>query len=98
MLFIAFRFLAFWCCLSAFSIEQTLPAFQWLAAFSFSWTIGLLVPGAPGGLGVFEAAILLRLGLSQSDAPLLATLLCYRLVATISDLLAALFFSLNNKK
>ncbi len=98
MLFIAFRFFAFWCCLSAFSIEQALPIVKWLAAFSFAWTIGLLVPGAPGGLGVFEATVLLRLGLSENDAPLLATLLCYRLVVTISDLLAALCFSWNKKK
>jgi len=26
-----------------------------LGAFSFAWLLGLIVPGAPGGLGVFEA-------------------------------------------
>jgi uncharacterized membrane protein YbhN (UPF0104 family) len=26
-----------------------------LGAFSLAWLLGLVVPGAPGGLGVFEA-------------------------------------------
>ena len=29
---------------------------EWLSAFALAWTIGLIVPAAPGGIGVFEAA------------------------------------------
>jgi uncharacterized membrane protein YbhN (UPF0104 family) len=49
-----------------------------------------VVPGAPGGLGVFESVLLLRLGFAIPEAPLLAIAISYRLVVTIADLLAAL--------
>ena len=48
-----------------------------------------MVPAAPGGLGVFEAVLLLRLGSSVPEAALLAVALSYRLVVTLADLLAA---------
>ena len=62
----------------------------WLAGFALAWSAGLVVPGAPGGLGVFEAVLLLRLGFAIPEAPLLAIAISYRLVVTIADLLAAL--------
>ena len=31
---------------------------QILTAFSFAWLLGLIVPGAPGGIGIFEATII----------------------------------------
>ena len=34
---------------------------QILTAFSFAWLLGLVVPGAPGGLGVFEATAIASL-------------------------------------
>ncbi|WPF87474.1 lysylphosphatidylglycerol synthase domain-containing protein [Cyanobacterium aponinum AL20118] len=34
---------------------------QVLTAFSFAWLIGLIVPGAPGGLGIFEAVAIASL-------------------------------------
>ncbi|WP_342596584.1 lysylphosphatidylglycerol synthase domain-containing protein [Cyanobacterium aponinum UTEX 3222] len=34
---------------------------QILTAFSFAWLIGLIVPGAPGGLGIFEAVAIASL-------------------------------------
>jgi len=48
-----------------------------------------VVPGAPGGLGVFEATLLLRLGVSVDEASLLAVVLSYRVISTLADLLAA---------
>ena len=60
-----------------------------MAAFALAWATGLVVPAAPGGLGVFEAVLLLRLGTSVPEAALLAVALSYRLVVTLADLLAA---------
>ena len=60
-----------------------------MAAFALAWTVGLVVPAAPGGLGVFEATLLLRVGSEVPEAPLLAVVLCYRVIATIADGLAA---------
>ena len=89
MLFVAFRFAGFWCCVMAFSLSTSLSMGEWLAAFALAWTVGLVVPAAPGGLGVFEATLLLRVGSEVPEAPLLAAVLCYRVIATIADGLAA---------
>ena len=92
MIFILFRFFGFLCCMNAFSIGSLIPQAQLISTFSLAWIIGLLVPAAPGGLGVFESVILFGLGSQLPEASLLATLLCYRLVSTVSDILSALFY------
>ena len=89
LLFVACRFSGFWACLQVFGLNQVLSITAWLAAFALAWTAGLVVPAAPGGLGVFEAVLLLRLGQSVPEAPLLAVALSYRLVVTLADVLAA---------
>ena len=48
-----------------------------------------MVPGAPGGLGVFETVLLLRLHGVVAEAPLLGIVLSYRLVVTLADVMAA---------
>ena len=92
ILFVLFRFFGFSCCINAFSIGSLTSQFQLISSFSLAWVIGLVVPAAPGGLGVFESVILFSLGLHLPEVPLLAALLCYRLVSTISDILAALIY------
>ena len=92
-IFVFFRFLGFLCCINAFSIGSFVSHGELISYFSFAWIIGLIVPAAPGGLGVFESVILFSLGSSHlPEAPLIASLLCYRLVSTISDILAALVY------
>tara|TARA_B100000579_G_scaffold141261_1_gene114767 strand:+ start:279 stop:1247 length:969 start_codon:yes stop_codon:yes gene_type:complete len=92
IIFILFRFLGFLCCLNAFSIGSLASQSKLISSFSLAWIIGLIVPAAPGGLGVFESVILFCLGSHLPEAPLLASLLCYRLVSTVSDIFAALVF------
>ncbi|MDP6197198.1 MAG: lysylphosphatidylglycerol synthase transmembrane domain-containing protein, partial [Prochlorococcaceae cyanobacterium ETNP18_MAG_17] len=75
MVFVAVRFGGFWCCVMAFSLNPSLSMGEWLAGFALAWTVGLVVPAAPGGLGVFEATLLLRLGSGVPEAPLLAVVL-----------------------
>jgi uncharacterized membrane protein YbhN (UPF0104 family) len=87
LIFVLCRFSGFLCCVQAFDVAQPLPL-QWLAAFGLAYAVGLVVPGAPGGLGVFEATLLLRLGGDVAEAPLLAVVLSYRLISTLADLLA----------
>ena len=89
LVFIASRFSGFWCCIQVFGLAPVLPLGSWMAAFSLAWATGLVIPAAPGGLGVFEAVLLLRLGASVPEAALLAVALSYRLVVTLADLLAA---------
>lgn len=89
LVFVLLRFAGFACCVLAFDLHTSLAWSGWLAGFALAWAIGLVVPGAPGGLGVFEAALLLRLGGAIPEAPLLAIALSYRLVATLADVLGA---------
>ena len=92
IIFILFRFLGFLCCMNAFSIGSLISQGELISSFSLAWIIGLIVPAAPGGLGVFESVILFSLGSNLPEAPLLASLLCYRLVSTISDIFGALTY------
>jgi uncharacterized membrane protein YbhN (UPF0104 family) len=87
--FVLLRFGGFACCVQAFDLSFSLDWAGWLAGFALAWTAGLVVPGAPGGLGVFEAVLLLRLTAVVPEAPLLAVAIGYRLVTATADLLAA---------
>ncbi|MDX2213439.1 MAG: hypothetical protein SFY66_09130 [Oculatellaceae cyanobacterium bins.114] len=73
-------------------IEQV-PAL--LSAFSFAWLLGLVVPGAPGGLGVFEATAIALIGQPFSDGVVLSGVALYRLISTSAEALGAGFASLN---
>ena len=92
IIFVLFRFLGFLCCINAFSTGSLISLGELISTFSLAWIIGLIVPAAPGGLGVFESVILFSLGVHFSEAPLLASLLFYRLVSTIADICAALIY------
>ncbi len=95
--FVLLRFAGFACCVRAFDLQLSLDWFTWLAGFALAWTAGLVVPGAPGGLGVFEAVLLVRLGGALPEASLLAVALSYRLMVTIADLLTAGVISLDQR-
>ncbi len=90
VIFIALRFLGFWFCLSAFSVADSFDTLHWSALFSLAWIVGLVVPSAPGGVGVFEACVLLITGSDPSEAGLISALLCYRLISGSADLFAAI--------
>ncbi len=91
-IFIFIRFLGFLCCINAFSIGSFISQGELISSFCIAWIIGLIVPAAPGGVGVFESVILFSLGSKLPESPLLASLLCYRLVSTISDICAACIY------
>ena len=87
--FVLLRFAGFACCVQAFDLSFSLGWGGWLAGFAVAWTAGLVVPGAPGGLGVFEAVLILRLAFAVPEAPLLAVAISYRLITALADLIAA---------
>lgn len=60
-----------------------------VSAFSVAWLLGLVVPGAPGGLGVFEATTIALLGQQFSPGLLLGIVALYRLVSILSEGLGA---------
>ena len=62
---------------------------QLFTAFSFAWLLGLVVPGAPGGLGVFEVTAYELLNNSQFPSEIVAVAL-YRLISILAEAIAAL--------
>jgi glycosyltransferase 2 family protein len=54
-------------------------------AYTFSWAVGFIVPGAPGGLGVREGLLLTLLGPILQGPDLLLGLLVFRIVNTLGD-------------
>jgi len=59
------------------------------SAFSLAWLLGLVVPGAPGGIGVFEAVAIALLGTSIAPGTLLSVVALYRLVSVLAEGVAA---------
>ena len=54
-------------------------------AFSLAWLLGLVIPGAPGGIGVFEATALTLLDGHFSSGVVLSAVALYRLVSTFAE-------------
>jgi hypothetical protein len=65
------------------------PAFTFLlAAYTFAWLVGFVVPFAPSGLGVREAALVAMLAPELGAAPATALALGLRLANVAGDFLA----------
>lgn len=72
--------------LGSFKLSQVPVLFS---AFSLAWLFGLVVPGAPGGIGVFEATAISLLGHEFPSGLLLGVVALYRLVSVASEALGA---------
>ncbi|AFY39398.1 hypothetical protein Lepto7376_3169 [[Leptolyngbya] sp. PCC 7376] len=85
-------FLLIWQAIAPLEIAQ-IPAL--LGIYSGAWLAGFIVPGAPGGIGVFETvAIILLETIGQTgvaEGNLLIIVAILRLVSTISELLPFAF-------
>ncbi|MEG5058454.1 UPF0104 family protein [Microcoleus sp. A2-C5] len=58
-------------------------------AFCFAFVVGLVVPGAPGGMGVFEATAIALLSDRFSVAIILSAVALYRIVSILADVAGA---------
>lgn len=56
-----------------------------LSAFSFAWLLGLVVPGAPGGIGIFEATAIALLQNNFPPGILLGAIAFYRLISVVAE-------------
>lgn len=90
IIFLLLRGLGFILVLMAFisiSIKQ-IPVL--LSAFSFAWLIGLVIPGAPGGIGVFEATIIALLQHSTIPIGIILTpIAIFRIISILAEVIAA---------
>ncbi len=78
---------AFWLMAQSLPGEMSRPTLTAsIAALSAAWLIGFLTPGAPAGIGIREAMIILALGSGEhaAEAVVLSTL--YRVVTLVGDL------------
>jgi uncharacterized membrane protein YbhN (UPF0104 family) len=58
-----------------------------VGTFAVSWVAGLLTPGAPAGVGIREAVMILALKTLVGEPEAVATALLFRLITTIGDVL-----------
>lgn len=62
-----------------------------LSAFSIAWVLGLIIPGAPGGIGVFEATALALLNHQFATSVILGSVALYRLISILAEVAGAGF-------
>jgi glycosyltransferase 2 family protein len=68
----------------------TLGQLPWLySSFAIAWLLGLIVPGLPGGIGLFEAVILALLSSQLSPGELIVIVALYRVVNTLAEAIGA---------
>ena len=77
-----------WALARALGATAGLDAFLLLGAFALSWLLGVLVPLAPGGLGLREGSLILTLGASIGAGPATALAVALRLVSFAGELVA----------
>ncbi len=90
IIFLLLRGLGFILALMAFiSITfQQIPII--ISTFSFAWLLGLVIPGAPGGLGVFEATIIALLETSSlPNEIVLTTIAIFRVISILAEVMGA---------
>ena len=90
--FVLSKFIGFYICLNTFYASNSLNIIFLLVIFSLSWSLGLVVPAAPGGVGVFEACLLLFVGKSIPQNIIIISLVYFRVISTSADLFLSLPF------
>jgi len=90
--FVLSKFIGFYICLNTFYTSNNLNSISLLVIFSLSWSLGLVVPAAPGGVGVFEACLLLFVGKSIPQNIIIISLVFFRVISTSADLFLSLPF------
>ena len=87
ILFILFKFFGFILCFYIFN-DLSNPEYTFIfMIFCLSWSLGLIIPAAPGGIGVFEGCFLFLLGNDYSQSSLITSLIIFRFISSSADLL-----------
>ncbi len=90
--FVLTKFVGFYICLNTFYTSNNLNIIFLLVIFSLSWSLGLVVPTAPGGIGVFEACLLFLVGSNIPKNAIIVSLIYFRIISTSADLLLSFPF------
>ena len=92
ILFVLSKFISFIICLNVFNLDNQTNSVFILIIFCLSWALGLIVPTAPGGVGVFEACFLFFVGKEVPQNIIIVSLVYFRMISTSADLLLGLPF------
>ena len=65
--------------------------FMLSGVYIISWLVGFITPGAPGGMGVREATLIILLGGLMNESDILLVGIVYRVATIIGDVLSFLF-------
>ena len=90
--FVLSKFTGFYICLNTFYTSNNLNILFLLVIFSLSWSLGLVIPTAPGGVGVFEACFLFFVGRNIPQNTIFVSLVYFRVLSTAADLFLSLPF------
>ncbi len=90
--FVLSKFIGFYICLNTFYTNNPPNIIFLLATFSLSWSLGLIVPAAPSGVGVFEACFLFFVGKNIPQNTIIVALIYFRGISTLADLLLSFPF------
>ena len=66
----------------------TYPTTRVLSSSSLAWLVGFVIPGAPAGTGMREAALALAAGEQTPTAGLLSAIVIFRVITLLGDFLA----------
>lgn len=69
-----------------------------LGAFCLAFVVGLVVPGAPGGMGVFEATAIALLRDRFSTGIILGAVALYRIISIVADVLGAVLAKIDRQR
>ena len=67
-------------------------------AFCLAFVVGLVVPGAPGGMGVFEATAIALLDDRYSTGIILGAVALYRIISILADVSGAALAKIDRKR
>ena len=90
--FVLSKFIGFYICLNAFNTYNSSNIIFLLVIFSLSWSLGLIVPAAPSGVGVFEACLLFFIGSNIPQNTIIVSLIYFRVISTSTELLLSFPF------
>ncbi len=90
--FVLSKFVGFYICLNTFYPNNNLSVIFLLVIFSLSWSLGLIVPAAPSGIGVFESCLLFLVGRNIPQNIILVSVIYFRFISTSADFLLSLPF------
>tara|TARA_Y100001978_G_scaffold168527_1_gene156995 strand:- start:8162 stop:9115 length:954 start_codon:yes stop_codon:yes gene_type:complete len=93
IMFIVFKYLGYISCFYIFNKESINNNLFIFTNFCLAWSIGLIIPAAPGGVGVFEACFLFLLRNIYSPNLIIISLIYFRFITVFADLfLSSPFF------